>query len=47
MAISCSEGLFGEMLLQRPEWVGEKEQGVLLYVCVSGVGVDEMVAKIP
>lgn len=46
MAVSCREGLSGELLLQNPEWVGEKEQGVPLYVCVSGVGVDEMVVKI-
>lgn len=46
MAFSCREGLSGELLLQRPEWLGEKEQGVPLYVCVSGTGVGEMVAKI-
>lgn len=45
MAVSYREGLSGEMLLQRPEWFGEKEQSVLLYVCVGGPGMGKMAAK--
>lgn len=35
MAVSFREGLSREMFEQRPEWLEEKEQGILL----CGIGV--------